>query len=523
MNTKDFSKMAILDQSVLQKAEKGRFVVDKDYNLNKARLVVPKGMTIDLSNGSINNGTLVLDETLLDNMSAGCIDARIEGTVRNTVIYTSTIGGINNLGLSDYSDKTIYCDYIETNVSTEITLIGTNLNGSSSTIFDGLNNNFPCSTTFFRFCAGSKNVTIRNFKSTNSAPYTTPKKIFIDSLSTNADYTNITITGNQIKNYNIGISLNNDTENNIVSYCQISNNQIENCLGTDPGYGYGIHLANAHHCTISGNTVKNCQRHAIYHAFGSNNDIFYNNIMDFRKDLTDYTAQAALDISRKSSHVTIRNNTFSKCNGVCIMIYTCTPAAEVDSGSMTHLFRYGNAEDIVIKNNTFTMGGLTGNLAGLSYIMVGYATESYTTRAAANTLIIDVEIKDNVFSKYASDNQKCIRIDQCKVLTVTNNIFSFKLPNSPGYSTYRIINFTDSTTSDSVMTATVSGNTFTYNGTNPGAVIFIIGDNVALFSSNINPYYIVVWTNNSMQNQYIGTITNYYLYEGTPGDNLIIS
>lgn len=59
MNTKDFSKMAILDQSVLQKAEKGRFFVDKDYNLNKARLVVPKGMTIDLNSGSINNGTLL--------------------------------------------------------------------------------------------------------------------------------------------------------------------------------------------------------------------------------------------------------------------------------------------------------------------------------------------------------------------------------------------------------------------------------------------------------------------------------
>ena len=53
MNTKDFSKMAILDQGVLQKAENARFVVNKDYNLNEARLVVPKGMTIDLGNGSV--------------------------------------------------------------------------------------------------------------------------------------------------------------------------------------------------------------------------------------------------------------------------------------------------------------------------------------------------------------------------------------------------------------------------------------------------------------------------------------
>jgi len=57
MKTKDLSKMAIVDRSVIQKFEKGRFVIDKDYNLNDARLVVPKGITIDLSNGSINNGT----------------------------------------------------------------------------------------------------------------------------------------------------------------------------------------------------------------------------------------------------------------------------------------------------------------------------------------------------------------------------------------------------------------------------------------------------------------------------------
>jgi hypothetical protein len=73
------------------------------------------------------------------------------------------------------------------------------------------------------------------------------------------------------------------------------------------------------------------------------------------------------------------------------------------------------------------------------------------------------------------------------------------------------------------MTATVSGNTFSYIGTNPGADIFLIGDDVSLFSSSINPDYIIVWTGNTLQNQYVGGTTNYYLYEGIPGDNLIIS
>lgn len=73
------------------------------------------------------------------------------------------------------------------------------------------------------------------------------------------------------------------------------------------------------------------------------------------------------------------------------------------------------------------------------------------------------------------------------------------------------------------MTATVSGNTFYYDGTNPGADIYLIGDNVSLFSSLINPYYIIYWLSNTLQNQYSGSVTNYSLYEGTPGDNLIIS
>lgn len=518
--------MQILNQTVLATLESspGIYSISNDYSLNGATLSIPSGKTLYFNGGSISNGTLSLNGTLLNNLEDDSINARIVGTILNTVIYTSQIGGINNLGLSDYSGMTIYCDYPETNVTTGIVLSGTNLNGSGETIFDGLNNDFPCSANkFFQFENGAKNVTIRNFKSTHLTPNTSSQKFFVYSNDANANYTNIKVIGNQIKYYNVGISLSNEKENNNVCYCQVKNNQIEDCLGTDPGYGYGIHLANAHNCTVSGNSIRNSQRHAIYHAWGSYNEILNNSIFEFRKNLTDYVSQAALDISRKSSHITVSHNTFSKCNGVCLMIYTCTPASESGFDSLTHLFRYGNAEDIVITDNVFTMAGLTGNLDGLSFIMVGYATESYAVRAAANTLIMNVEIKNNVFSKYNSNSQKCIRIDQCKVLVISNNIFSFKLPDSPGASTYRIINFTDSTTADSVMTATVSGNNFIYNGTNPGANIFIIGDDVSLFSSSINPNYIIVWTGNTLQNQYVGGTTNYYLYEGIPGDNLIIS
>ena len=147
-----------------------------------------------------------------------------------------------------------------------------------------------------------------------------------------------------------------------------------------------------------------------------------------------------------------------------------------------------------------------------------------SSRAAAQTLILDVVINNNTFNKLQSDSQKCIRIDQCVELSVINNTFNLKLPASPDPNTHRtIFNFQDTTVPDSVMTATVSGNTFSYIGTNPGADIFLIGDDVSLFSSSINPDYIIVWTGNTLQNQYVGGTTNYYLYEGIPGDNLIIS
>lgn len=125
MNTKDIKKMAILDQALMQKAENGKFIVSEDYNLNGGKIVVPKGMTIAFNNGSINNGTLVLDDCLLENMHAGSIDAKIEGTLRNETIYTSTIGGIDNLP-SNLSGKTIYCNLNNDVVNSPIVLNDTN-------------------------------------------------------------------------------------------------------------------------------------------------------------------------------------------------------------------------------------------------------------------------------------------------------------------------------------------------------------------------------------------------------------
>ena len=72
------------------------------------------------------------------------------------------------------------------------------------------------------------------------------------------------------------------------------------------------------------------------------------------------------------------------------------------------------------------------------------------------------------------------------------------------------------------MVATIAKNTFTYSGINPGRSLFLLGDDMSLLTSQNNPNYIVKWYANTLNNQYSNTTSNYTLYEGTAGENLII-
>ena len=54
MEKKDIKTMPVLTQKALENS-KGVFIVDKDYNLDNSKLVVPRGMTIKFEKGSLNN------------------------------------------------------------------------------------------------------------------------------------------------------------------------------------------------------------------------------------------------------------------------------------------------------------------------------------------------------------------------------------------------------------------------------------------------------------------------------------
>lgn len=516
MNTKDFSKMAILDQSVLQKAEKGRFVVDKDYNLNGAKLVVPKGMTIDLSSGSINNGTLVLDDVLLENMSAGCIDARIEGTVRNSTIYTSDIGGIDNLGVN-LSGKTIYCN-IENDVVNN-TIILNDINTSLTTIFDGMYKPITCNEDLFHI-HGQSNIIIKNFIANANSNILDLE--FENMVTTEADVTGIQIYSNIVNGFSVGISLNNDSSTYTVSYCTVHDNYIKNCLGSTSGHGYGIHLANARHCTVSHNEIRNCERHAIYHAYGEYNTISYNTIKNHCKNLTTYNYLAALEIGRKSKNVTVSYNTFENNNNICLLVYSPLPSNDGTQG-LGRPWRYGKCEQIYIQNNTFDRGSLTGTIGNLPFIFIGWEGAFYPSLSNVGKVVVDVHISNNTFKKNGGENHKCILIYQCEQLTIIGNTFELGLPSPPQSSEYLVFQIPHQYISANSSQIIVTQNIFNYLSTGLGN-LYLLGEDLSLINTSNSPYYHLVWYNNTLQNQIIGGNTMYKIYNPSypPGNNCSI-
>lgn len=512
MEKKDIKTMPVLTQKALENS-KGVFIVDKDYNLDNSKLVVPRGMTIKFEKGSLNNGTLVLDDSLLDNMKKGSISARIEGTIRNTTIHTADIGGIDYLGV-DLSGKTIYCDLNNDVVNHEIIL--NNTNTTLTTTFDGTNTSIICNVSLFKIY-GQSNIIIKNFNAIANASGI----VFEEMITTAANVTGVQILDNIMDGFMIGISLNNDSANYTVSNCTVSGNHVYNCPGTTSGSGYGIHLANARNCTISGNEVVNCERHAIYHAYGENNTISNNVIRNHCQNITSYNLLAALEIGRKSKHITVTGNNFVNCNNICLLIYSPLPTNDGDG--TTHLFRYGKCEDIVVQNNNFYKGSLTGSIGNLPFIYIGVEGTPYSTLSTYGMVVADVKILNNTFQKFGGANQKCFKIHQCEELTISGNTFQLGLPSS-STDVFLVIEIPTGYISGNDSDITIKLNTFNYL-TSGVSNLYLIGENMSMIDSTVNPNFTIEWSSNTLQNQIIGGNTMYQIYNPNypPGNNFTIS
>lgn len=388
--------------------------ISKDYDLNNKRIEIPRDIIIDLSHGSLNNGTIIFKNNLLVNAERHAINAKVEGVIANHTIKTSWFADINQVYLI-YNCQTVVFDE-DTTITTPIVVNGDNVT------YDGNGHVFSCQSSFF-IISGHSNITIRNF---NASATTPTDKFFMNMTQSNIDMSHINILNNHINNFQVGVSVSNENSNHVASHCLIYDNYIENCKGTNSGQGYGIHLANAEFCNIINNHIENCDRHAIYNAYGKFNRISGNTIKDHRKDVSDTgSVLPALSIDRKSEHIIIDNNRFINNRNVSILLICYSEG--INNVDLTQA-KYGNMVDITIRDNHFLeMTELEGTTI-YPVIMVDYNAISPSSYTSLSTVynIIDVSIYGNKFEFLSTKLARAIRVYRCENLCITNNEFYFK-------------------------------------------------------------------------------------------------
>ena len=491
--------MKILDQKVLLEQPEGIFTVNADYSLNNQTLKIPQNFVLRFDGGSLNNGTIVFDNTVLENVSPHSIDATTKGTISNKIVKMSWFADVNQVNI-DFANQTI--EYDEDAVITSTVVVpGNNI------VYDGKGNNFTCRVTFFCI-EGKSNITIQNFNAT--AAENIADIDFQEMPTTAANVVGININNNTLNGFRVGISLNSDQEAYSVSDSIVYNNHIENCKGQNPGQGYGIHLAHAINCTVSGNTLINCARHSIYHAFGDGNKILNNVIRNHRMDyMSDLNVRSALEILRKSTNVLVKGNVFVNCYNVCILVYAF-PYYHDGEESKDSPHRYGCCENITIEDNTFVMSGVNVIL-GLPSIMLGYLYDGDETpyKDFANHYVNNVDIKGNYFLKASTENLECIRIDQCKKPTIEGNNFQFNAP-STGHEEV-LIEIRDRFKNDEEMRALIQANSFYALNNISNFSVYCIGNLKPL----INSLFDITVAKNIFVNQYNGNQLNYMVYQPT--------
>jgi parallel beta-helix repeat protein len=320
----------------------------------------------------------------------------------------------------------------------------------------------------------------------------------------------ITVKDNIISGFSVGISINgDDTAASYVKDCYVTNNTILNAKGADAGHGYGIHLANARNCLILGNTIENSDRHSIYHAYGDGNLIIGNTIKNHRINHatpSELAPRSAIEVLRKSTNLTIMGNIISNCYNVGILVYAFPPSHETTDPNK--YFRYGCIENITIRGNIFTISSISGDLGGLTSIMIGYIYDASVQYSEfANYYVNDVEIKENIFKKLGTEALGCIRIDQCLAPSIFDNTFKFYTPSS-GH-TKTLIEIRERFKNDEEMDLKLYDNTFNAILPTNNYMLYCIGN---LASVNNSSFDISV-SDNTLSNQYNGANPNYKLYQ----------
>ncbi len=343
-----------------------------------------------------------------------------------TIIYTSQIGGVKGLAqYSSLSDCTVFFDLEE---ETDYTIVLANVENA---IFDGMQTALVCKSTLFRIDGGCRNIEICHFNAEAKSGYT-PDFQCMTSANNEKLRKNIDIHDNHLRGFSMAISLGADNirPGKGVKNSKVYNNRIIGTLGTTPGKGYGIHLANARNCEVYNNYVENTTRHAIYHAWGKNNRIWGNTIthhrmpVDFSRESTGII-KGAVAIFRDSQDVIVENNTFIDNYNVSIHVYSFPDPSFMNEA------HYADMNGIIIRNNHFVNNGIHSVNTGSSTVEVDYPAvmigfNAYNPYTAPHQYFIkDVTISGNKFENLNTNCQQCIRMYECSSLDITDNEFVF--------------------------------------------------------------------------------------------------
>ena len=275
----------ILNQDMINTSNT-RFIIQYDYNLNGGTLTVPEGCTLDFQGGSLNNGSVIGNNTRVLQQFKG--NAQLKGSFNSNEVYVTQYNILNVIGIFD-CNKFI--------LTSDITLTeGLNITTNFNIIIDGNNTtlkvpyiNLISNNTKARLCITDTNISITgntlhgsdsvgfsavgfnqselynsfiedSYNEGHNSLYLRGSNVIIDTLSVSS-----TSQNNKVLLYNApDVILKNSKFNNLSrvqcigvtqenNYCIIDNNILTNCLGgiiVNGGIKYNI--------TISNNKLYNC-------------------------------------------------------------------------------------------------------------------------------------------------------------------------------------------------------------------------------------------------------------------------
>lgn len=238
--------------------------------------------------------------------------------------------------------------------------------------------------------------------------------------------TNLRVLDNTVKNLTVGISVNADEiySGGVVRDALIQGNHVENIVGTEPGYGYGIHAANVAgmqgHIRIVDNFIMGAQRHSIYAAKGDGVTILGNHIRDHRtgqlqgKDTGHGNQRPAINIAR-GKDILVQGNIVEN----------------VEDGAMAIDGDFGSP--LTLATNVTVTGNLVRGWGGFPAFALGDCAQTTPLENDVEGILIQGNQFLNDASGIAagSDAASTLRICHGRRIFVLNNYFEMLNPQ-PG-------------------------------------------------------------------------------------------